>query len=341
MQHNHAHSHYKNITVKDLENSTKEIHGEIPLESIEELRIAALLNMVKEAELPGFRKGHAPEKLVLEKVGELAVLEDAAEHALSHAYPQIVEELKLNVVGRPRIRLTKLAPGNPVGFVIETAVFPTFDLPDYKNIAKNQKKDDEIAVTDLEVEEVIIHIQSMGKTGETETVLNDETVKKWGPYETVVAFKEAIRTNLKNEKEYRNREKHRLAILEGIINETTIALPPVLIEGELDRMVARTDAEVTRGGSSFSQYLKETNKTEADLRKEWEMDAMKRVKSELVLAAIRNGEKLNPTKEEVAKEVEKLAQHHKDLDIEHASAYVYHTLGNERVFEFLEKMSAK
>lgn len=303
--------------------------------------MSALSNMVREAELPGFRKGHAPEKMVLAKVGELAVLEEAAEHALSHAYPEIIKELKLDVIGRPRIRLSKLAPGNPVEFVIETAVFPTFTLSDYKKAASETKKPETPEVTDSEVDEVITHIKkASGKDDATEE-LTDEAVKKWGPYETVEAFKEAVRNNIKKEKEYRNKERHRLAIVDKVVSETPITLPLILIEGELERMIARADAEMTRAGSSMSQYLKETKKAESDLRKEWESDAIKRVKSELVLTAIRNAEKLNPSKEEVAKEVEKLAQHHKDLDIEHASAYVYHTLGNERAFEFLEKISGE
>ena len=108
---------------------------------------------VDEAELPGFRKGKAPERMVVEKIGEARLLEEAAEEALRAAYPAILKDHTIDAIGQPQVHITKLARGNPLEFEMDIAVLPEIILPDYKQIAakKNTEPKEEILITDEEL----------------------------------------------------------------------------------------------------------------------------------------------------------------------------------------------
>jgi hypothetical protein len=109
--------------------------------------------------MPGFRPGHIPEAILIQKVGEMALITDMAEHALEDAYREIVRHHEIDVVGHPQVSITKLAKDNPLGFSITVPVMPEFSLPDYKKIASGINKDKESKdVTDAEVEAQIEEI---------------------------------------------------------------------------------------------------------------------------------------------------------------------------------------
>ena len=52
---------------------------------------------------------------------------------------KIVDENKLKIIGWPNVTITKIAKNNPLGFKLKTAIAPEMKLPDYKEIAKNNK----------------------------------------------------------------------------------------------------------------------------------------------------------------------------------------------------------
>lgn len=113
-----------------------EISGEIPAEKFGAFWDRAVKEISSRTEIPGFRKGLTPEKILIEKIGEGEILEEAAQLTLREAWPKILEEEKIEALGRPEIVITKLARGNPMGFKIKTAVLPEVKLPDYKKILK-------------------------------------------------------------------------------------------------------------------------------------------------------------------------------------------------------------
>jgi len=117
-----------------------EIAGEIEADIFESFRSEAVKEMSEEIKIDGFRPGNAPEKVLIEKVGESAVLETMAEIALQKEYQKILEENKIFAIGHPQISITKIAKNNPLGFKIKTAVMPEIQLPDYKNIASKIEK---------------------------------------------------------------------------------------------------------------------------------------------------------------------------------------------------------
>ncbi|HEU0085655.1 MAG TPA: trigger factor [Candidatus Paceibacterota bacterium] len=152
------------VKINKLPKSEIEIEGELPAETVEAYFPKALAAIGANIEMDGFRKGKVPENILLAKIGEMGVLEEVAEMALGENYPKILEENKIDAIGRPEIAITKLARNNPLGFKIKTAVLPEMTLPDYKNIAKEVVVEStaaraDITVTDEEIENTIIDIR--------------------------------------------------------------------------------------------------------------------------------------------------------------------------------------
>ena len=353
------------ITINKLEKSEVEILGVLPQEDFAKYEDKALIIIGDRLELPGFRKGKAPASIVKENVTDMMILEEMAEQALSSSYPKIIEDNKIDAIGRPQITITKIARGENLEFKIKTAVLPEMNLPDYKAIAKEQKAKPEfnvaIEVDEKEVDKTILDLRKMKaeqslpphdhKEGESEEehaaahkeipeseypAFDETFVKSFGDFATTDAFREKIRQNLKIEKETEQKDKLRMSIVEDLLKGTTGEIPEILIESEIDKMVYRLQADITNMGFNFDDYLMQIKKTEAELRGQWREDAEKRAKLQLIIHNISDKENLKPTPEEMEKEVNTIMSMYKDADISRAQAYVENMMENEKVFKFLE-----
>ncbi|TSC67011.1 MAG: hypothetical protein CEO19_394, partial [Parcubacteria group bacterium Gr01-1014_73] len=259
----------RTASVKELADSMVEIESELAAEELAHHRTHILKHLSAETEIAGFRKGFAPEKIILEKFGEMGVLERAVGAALNEVYPELLLAHRIDAIGRPEITITKLSPGQPASFKIKTAVVPKFALPDYKKIAAkiNAQKELSPEVSDKEIEELLLRLryQLAGKNpaekllAEEENKLpaiTDELVKKLGDYIDITDFKIKTKIALLEDKKRQNREKKRLAIFDGILEKTVIPLPPVLIENETDYLEARFTDDLKMMGSNVEEYLK-------------------------------------------------------------------------------------
>ncbi|MFH1979015.1 MAG: trigger factor family protein, partial [Patescibacteria group bacterium] len=124
------------LEIKQLPKSEVEIIGEISAERFSKFWPKAIKNLSEGVSMHGFRKGNIPEKVLVDKVGESAVLEKAAEMALQDVYSEILMKKKIEAIGTPKATVTKIAKNNPLGFKFQTAVLPTIQLPeDYRELA--------------------------------------------------------------------------------------------------------------------------------------------------------------------------------------------------------------
>ncbi|HVT75342.1 MAG TPA: trigger factor [Candidatus Paceibacterota bacterium] len=331
-----AHHHSYKASVKKLPATSEvEIKSEISAAEFGEAVKDVLSHIKKEIDLPGFRKGTAPEKLVREKVGDGALLKEAAEHAISHAYGHIIEAEKIDAIGYPKVSITKIAEGNPLEFTIVTAVVPEVKSFAYAKIAakENGKKAEAVVVSDADLDKAIEDIKKQTST----TEITDESVKKWGEFKDVADFKAKLKTNLQAEKEHRASEKKRIELVDALTKELEVVVPEVLVESELGRMANQMSHDIERMGLKFDDYLKHLKKTPEDLKKEWRPDALKRVKLDLILSHVAKEEKIVADKAKVDAEVKHATEHHKDVDPARAQTYFEQIFLNQAVFEFLEK----
>ena len=354
-------THHQNVKVENKEKSTKEITGEVSAERMNELREGAIDNLAKNVEVDGFRKGKAPRNKVIEHVGETRILEEAANIALSEAYPAIVTEHGIQAIGQPHVAITKLAAGNELGFKITTAVVPTVKLDNYKKIAEDMRKNhkkEEVKVEEKEIEETINQVrkniamqrameaQKNFKPGEEPQMpevkdedlpeLDDEFVKTLGDFENVEDFKTKLTENIKEEKERKNRESLRQTIADKLVEKAEIDVPDLVVEAELDKMLARLKDDIAKAGLEFNEYLKKIEKTNESLRDEWRESAEKKAKMQLILNKIAAEEKIEANKEKLELETAQLKQFYPDADDAAIQTYIESYLINEEVFQFLE-----
>lgn len=332
---------YTNINIQKQDNAQIEITGEVLAEIVAKYNEQATKNIAQNVNIKGFRKGKVPSDVLRKHVGEMTILQEAAELALSDQYPKIILEHKLQPLGHPQVMITKLAPKENLGFKITTAVMPEVSLPDYKTIAKKvMSEKDDLEVTDKNVQTTIDTLRKQRATDKDKKDLpefNDEFVKTLGDFKDVEDFKNKLRENMRAEKARNAKEKKRTKIADGIIEKSTISLPQLLIDGELSRMIGQFKADIEQAGLTYEAYLKEAKKTEEDIRKEWTPIAEKKAKLQLVLNKISLAENIKPEEDQVQKEMEHILSHHKDAPEERVRVFVETMLTNEKVFHFLEE----
>lgn len=125
-----------NVTITDDGPSRKKIEIEIPAEAVDEKLSGSLDTLAAEAELPGFRKGRAPKRLLEKKFAEL-ITKEAKSELITSAYSQAIEENELKVIGDPiadGVEDIEVAAGKPLKFTFQVEVLPEFDMPGIEDI---------------------------------------------------------------------------------------------------------------------------------------------------------------------------------------------------------------
>lgn len=146
----------KDFTITNEDGSQVKITGEIPFTELEKHRAKVIKHLGKDMEVDGFRKGHVPESVIAERVGEMQILAEMAERALAAVYPEVIKAHNIDAIGHPQVEVTKIAPDNPLGFTATVAVLPEITLPNYREIAAQANQDKGTTeVTDEDVEQQI------------------------------------------------------------------------------------------------------------------------------------------------------------------------------------------
>jgi trigger factor len=167
-------------------------------------------------------------------------------------------------------------------FKIIGPIVPEIKLPNYKKIAEkvNGEKAENTEATEKELEETIEeirknyalrnHTHAEGEEHKADEKLdlpevNEEWVKKLGAFATVEEFKAKVKEGIQKEKEFKAKDKKRMAIIEKVLEDTKVSMPKVMIESELRKMQAQFEDDIARAGLKIDDYLKHIKKTKEDL----------------------------------------------------------------------------
>lgn len=124
------------VTVTDAGPSRKRLAITIPAEMVSEKISGSLDMLATQAELPGFRKGRVPRRLIERKFGE-GVRDEAKTQLIAEAYQHAIETEQLKVIGEPdtkELEDLELIDGQDLSFEVEVEVSPDFDLPSLDGI---------------------------------------------------------------------------------------------------------------------------------------------------------------------------------------------------------------
>src|SRR5204862_4964591 len=106
----------------------------------------------RDLKIAGFRKGHVPPQVVLQRVGREAVLDEAVRRALPAWYEEALNDAHLATVGDPAVNLGDLPEkGAPLSFTIEVGIRPPAKLGDYKGLEVG-RREPEVADEDVQAE---------------------------------------------------------------------------------------------------------------------------------------------------------------------------------------------
>nr|MDE6475699.1 trigger factor [Erysipelotrichaceae bacterium] len=140
--------------------------------------------------------------------------------------------------------------------------------------------------------------------------LDDELVKQAGVegVETLKAYKDHVKKDMKAFKEKDVEEKFTNDILTKVVEAAEVDIPQVMIDNEVEELYRDFIRRLQSQGFGVDQYMQLTGMTEEKVRGEIAKDAEKKVMVRLVLEAIADAEKIEVSEEEIKVELENIAK---------------------------------
>ncbi|ASQ94656.1 trigger factor [Streptomyces sp. 11-1-2] len=120
--------------VENLNPTRVRLTVEVPFEELKPSLDAAYKKINQQVTVPGFRKGKIPARIIDQRFGRGAVLEEAVNEALPKFYTDAVNEGELNPLGQPEVDITELKDNELLTFTAEVDIRPTIEIPDYSGI---------------------------------------------------------------------------------------------------------------------------------------------------------------------------------------------------------------
>ena len=170
--------------------------------------------------------------------------------------------------------------------------------------------------------------------------LDDEFAKDVSEFDTLDELKKSIKEKLTKNNEQRAKYETEDAAIKAVCEGSELDVPSGMIELEIDNMLKDFEQRLAYQGLNLEQYLKMLGKTEEEIRKEYEPQAIEAIKSRLVLEAVIKAEKIEASEEEVKAKMEEMAKSYgKDVEElsknENLKNYLEDGIKSEKALEFI------
>ena len=144
------------LQVEKLEKNMAKLTVEVPAEQFEAALKTSYNKNKNKFNIPGFRKGKAPQAMIEKMYGVGVFYEDAVDEAINASYPDAAKESGLEIVSRPEISIEQVEKGKSFIYVATVATKPEVTLGEYKGIEVEKAKPE---VTDADVEAELKKVQ--------------------------------------------------------------------------------------------------------------------------------------------------------------------------------------
>jgi len=145
------------VSKKELEGNKVELKVEISADRVNDALGQAYKKVVKDIDIPGFRKGKVPRKVLEARYGKEILHKDALDILIPQAYTEAVEETEIDPIDQPDIKDFDIEEDSPLTFTAEVEVKPEVKLGEYKDLGI-EKEDSE--VKDEEIDEEIERVRN-------------------------------------------------------------------------------------------------------------------------------------------------------------------------------------
>mgnify|MGYP000927355099 FL=1 len=139
-------------TVENLSETRVKLTVEIPFEDLNDSIEQAYKRIASQVNVPGFRRGKVPTRIIDQRFGRGVVLEEVVNAEVPKAYDEAVRDNELRPLGQPEVEVTQIEDGELISFTAEVDVTPQFDLPEYKGL---EVEVSDSVVSDDDVEEQV------------------------------------------------------------------------------------------------------------------------------------------------------------------------------------------
>ncbi len=393
-----------------VDTNKSELIVEISPEAFEEALQKAYMNARKKIQVPGFRKGKAPRKLIEKTFGENVFYEDAVNLLYAPEADAAIKESGLELVTRPDVEITSCDKATGVTMKITVITKPEVEVKDYKGIEVEKTVK---TVTDEDIEKELKKLQDKAmrlvtvddraaETGDTVTIdfegfkdgeafdggkaedfelelgsgqfipgfedaiaghsageqfeinvtfpeeyqvadlagspavfkinlkaiskkeypeIDDDLISETTEFDTVDDFKADAKKKLEEANEKQADNEVESALLEKLVENMTAEIPEVMYENRADEMVNELAQRLRPQGISIEMYMQYTGQTAEQLKAAYMEQATKQVKLRLALEQVVKNEDIKAADEDVAKEIESIAEANK-LTVDQVKMYI-------------------
>ena len=368
----------------------------VPAEQFEAAMQKAYLKSRGKINVPGFRRGKAPRKLIETMYGEGVFYDDAFQLIFPDLYDEAVKENNLQVVDQPEVDVQEIGEGKDLVFSCEVFVRPDVTLGDYKGltvavtkqtvtdadidarIEQDRKKvarqidvegalengdtvklnyagtvdgeafeggtaedqtltlgsgqfipgfeeqmvgmtigeEKDLNVTfpekyhseELAGKDAVFHVKVLSATRTELPKLDDDFAADASEYNTFAEYKDSIVKELNDRAAKNNEIAVENALVEKAVENASMDIPQAMINEQTNYLLREMQMRMAYQGLKMEDYLKYTGQTIEQLADMYKGEAEHRVKVELTLEAIRKAEGVEPSEEDVAKQVAEQAE---------------------------------
>ena len=171
--------------------------------------------------------------------------------------------------------------------------------------------------------------------------LDDEFAKDVSEFDTLKELKADIKAKQEKQNEERAKYETQDAVIKAVCEKMKVEIPSGMIEMEIDNMLKDIENRLSYQGLKLEQYLQMMGKTEEDMIKEYEPQAIEGIKSRLALEAVIKAEKIEATDKEIEEKMKEMAKNYgKENDEEfmkneNVKNYIKQGIESEKAMDFL------
>ena len=172
--------------------------------------------------------------------------------------------------------------------------------------------------------------------------LDDEFAKDVSEFDTLKELEASIKERLEKDNAQKAKYETEEAAIKAVCDKSKVEIPSGMVDMEVDHMIQDINQRLSYQGLKLEQYLKMIGKTEEEVRKEYEPQAIEAIKSRLTLEAVRKAEKIEATDEEINAKLEEMAKNYgkkveEISDNENLKDYIKEGIESEKAIDFIVK----
>lgn len=174
---------------------------------------------------------------------------------------------------------------------------------------------------DLKGKDALFKVKINGIKVQELPELDDEFAKDVSEFDTFEEYKADVAKKLKEANKAKAKQETEDKIIEIIVDNTEIDIPEVMINTSIENSIRDFATQLSYQGLNFEQYLQYTGSTVDSIKEQFRPDAVKKVKTSLVLEKIAKTEKIEATDKDVEEVLNKYAEQSK-MSVEEVKKYI-------------------